>query len=69
MKMNSKSLLATIVVVLLGSMILPIPSHAEEGQYSNETVNPLHTYVPVVLYEGIFYPVIGVKKKETTHQG
>ncbi len=62
--MNSKLLLTTVVFALWGSILLPTSSHAEESEYSDEIVNTLHAYAPVVLYEGGFYPVVGVEKKK-----
>jgi hypothetical protein len=63
MKTNTKFLLPTIIFVLLGSVFPSTFSYAEEGAYSN-VVNRLHGYVPVVLHEGGFYPVVGVEKKK-----
>ncbi|MBL4575084.1 MAG: hypothetical protein JKY51_03165 [Opitutaceae bacterium] len=62
--MNSKSHLTTIVLVLLGSILLPISSHADERQSSIRNVQSLHSYVPIILYKGEFYPVVGVKNKK-----
>ncbi|MBL4574908.1 MAG: hypothetical protein JKY51_02260, partial [Opitutaceae bacterium] len=61
--MNSKSVIVMLSIVLCGIMGLPNSSHAE-GQIQDKGAKALYAYTPVYLYEGGFYPVVGVKKKK-----
>jgi hypothetical protein len=54
---------AAIVFVFCGVMLMASPQ-AEEIAPLEETPKKLHGYVPIVFYEGGFYPVVGVKKNK-----